>query len=1041
MAAAIWSGGKGRVGDHLAADDPQATDKRQPVGVQVLGKRGGVQHRPQGVVDQQVRPDLLGDQLGALGAQHLPGAALGRLQLRQRGLDLPPLGVQRGQLVGGCHGGVKDRGHQPVAVGAGAPARVGQGVLDHPHGDRVALAAVGARIQAREPRPVRKHLVDRQLGGGLAAAFDPPHQVRAGPGHLPPQLGADKQPVGQQQHPRPKPAPIAGQVACQRLLPAGVGTLDGVDDRVRARLHQPHHPHLRERAHPLPAAAFCPTQRLVGGAVGHVQAGPVHHQQPPPSIPRAPGRLGRQWPRGLREQHLERLGAQPLTRLGQRRGTRHVPVRPGAPAPPRLHCPAQPLHQAAHDLLVGRVAVQRQRQHEVDDHAGGQQPAALLGPASLLHDPIDQVGWERAGQRAKRDPVGDRRRRGQRGGCGGCHPVVSAPSRNDKERTLPRQSSKPDGIGARDLATRPAVADEAAQVRNGLAWWRGQLQRVASLTDAIPADLRAWALAEVRKTNDVGLLRLRDMAGEEWGNPVTIAVARQELDRLTRLRLTNHPEPSGPLLQLMLGSLAVEELNRRLALRLEAAIADPPTYLLAMLGPYPPSDAAQLTWTQAALDVEDFRLEYQITDAQQALGAADIAMPLDRRERFHALNRSLAEARIELDRAELGRMGGADSRGWRSYGAADPKPNRPAGRQEPDESLPRDVPAGLPGAGAVEPGADSRPDERLTQHLRGLAQVLPAWTRAAAARLPDDDLAACWQTAMAYSLGRDLGPPIELQFESKIELGSDGGSFRVHYDDPGRSTVATPAPLLEAAAMIEELDRRVEAKVQAAIADPPPHILRALGSWPHSPGASALWEVEAVEIEHYRLVTGTSNPTHPLGPPEPPGNSWRQCWRRALTQNLAQCGSTWMRYRHSVFGSAEERADVADIVASATDPWLSVRPGATMLAEHENLSTSTLRSRVVHAAALLAGSWPPVRGVGHRPQSLRRTRTLCATATSPARRRAAPAGAAWFGHHATCQGRPSGHQDDHRQARTDLGTPPRAARRHRPRDRPARAGP
>jgi len=484
---------------------------------------------------------------------------------------------------------------------------------------------------------------------------------------------------------------------------------------------------------------------------------------------------------------------------------------------------------------------------------------------------------------------------------------------------------------------------------------------VASLTDAIPADLRAWALAEVRKTNDVGLLRLRDMAGEEWGNPVTIAVARQELDRLTRLRLTDHPEPSGPLLQLMLGSLAVEEFNRRLARRLEAAIVDPPTYLLAMLGRYPPSDAAQLTWTQAALDVEDFRLEYQITDAQQALGAADIAMPLDQRERFHTLNRSLAQARIELDRAELRRTGSADSWGRRSSGAANSKPNQPADQQEPDEGLPRDVPARLPGAGTVEAGTDSRPDERLAEHLRGLAQVLPASTRAAAAGLLDEDLAARWQTAMAYSLDRDLGPPIELQFHTKIEVGPDGGSFRVRSHDPSLPTVAAPVPLLEAAAMIEELDRRVEAKVQAAIADPPAYILRALGSWPHDPGASALWEVEAVEIEQYRLVTGTSDPTHPLGPPEPPGNSWRQCWRRALTQNLAQCGSTWMRYRHSVFGSAEERADVADIVASATDPWLSVRPGATMLAEHENLSTSTLRSRVVHAAALLAGSWPPSR--------------------------------------------------------------------------------
>jgi hypothetical protein len=61
------------------------------------------------------------------------------------------------------------------------------------------------------------------------------------------------------------------------------------------------------------------------------------------------------------------------------------------------------------------MAVQRQRQHEVDDHAGGQQPAALLGPAGLPDDPIDQLGWEGAGQRAQRDPVGDRRWQGQLG--------------------------------------------------------------------------------------------------------------------------------------------------------------------------------------------------------------------------------------------------------------------------------------------------------------------------------------------------------------------------------------------------------------------------------------------------------------------------------------------------------------------------------------------------------------------------------------------------------------------------------------------------
>src|SRR6266511_3435893 len=61
----------------------------------------------------------------------------------------------------------------------------------------------------------------------------------------------------------------------------------------------------------------------------------------------------------------------PLAYLDQRGCARHVPPGPAAPAPPCLLRPAQPLHQAAHHFLVGRMAVQRQRQHEVDDHAGG----------------------------------------------------------------------------------------------------------------------------------------------------------------------------------------------------------------------------------------------------------------------------------------------------------------------------------------------------------------------------------------------------------------------------------------------------------------------------------------------------------------------------------------------------------------------------------------------------------------------------------------------------------------------------------------------
>jgi len=66
MAAVICSGGKGRLGDHLAADDPEGADERQPVGIQILGQAAVCSTAPQGVVDQKVRPDLLGDQLGLL---------------------------------------------------------------------------------------------------------------------------------------------------------------------------------------------------------------------------------------------------------------------------------------------------------------------------------------------------------------------------------------------------------------------------------------------------------------------------------------------------------------------------------------------------------------------------------------------------------------------------------------------------------------------------------------------------------------------------------------------------------------------------------------------------------------------------------------------------------------------------------------------------------------------------------------------------------------------------------------------------------------
>ncbi len=60
---------------------------------------GGFEHeRADGVVAAQVAPDLLGDELGCLGAQHGAWAALVGLELVERGLDLPALGVGAGEV-------------------------------------------------------------------------------------------------------------------------------------------------------------------------------------------------------------------------------------------------------------------------------------------------------------------------------------------------------------------------------------------------------------------------------------------------------------------------------------------------------------------------------------------------------------------------------------------------------------------------------------------------------------------------------------------------------------------------------------------------------------------------------------------------------------------------------------------------------------------------------------------------------------------------------------------------------------------------------
>jgi hypothetical protein len=68
VALASRRGGKRGLAGHLAPCDVQAAGKRQPVRVD-LGAQGGLVHEgADGVVDQQVRPDLLADPVGIAAA-------------------------------------------------------------------------------------------------------------------------------------------------------------------------------------------------------------------------------------------------------------------------------------------------------------------------------------------------------------------------------------------------------------------------------------------------------------------------------------------------------------------------------------------------------------------------------------------------------------------------------------------------------------------------------------------------------------------------------------------------------------------------------------------------------------------------------------------------------------------------------------------------------------------------------------------------------------------------------------------------------------
>jgi hypothetical protein len=99
-ARASREGGKCRLVGDVAADDSQGAGEGDPVGIMVRLLCGLVHQVPQGVVHQEKGEDLLFGPVMVLGAQDEAGTSKMGLDLVERALDLPSLGVQGGQRRG-----------------------------------------------------------------------------------------------------------------------------------------------------------------------------------------------------------------------------------------------------------------------------------------------------------------------------------------------------------------------------------------------------------------------------------------------------------------------------------------------------------------------------------------------------------------------------------------------------------------------------------------------------------------------------------------------------------------------------------------------------------------------------------------------------------------------------------------------------------------------------------------------------------------------------------------------------------------------------
>ena len=294
---------------------------------------------------------------------------------------------------------------------APSPVAGVHGVLDDPHGDRRPVG-LAARVQLGQVGAVGQHS-DR---GQPERRRGPPQDVRPGGQHVAGQGVGQEVPVGQHEHSR---AERAQQVAGQGLLADRVGAQRGPDQRPGPGLGRDQPADLGERPVPGRVGRAAEVLGILAG-VGQVAGRAVQRDHPQPTAEHPGHAVGADRAGDRLEQHPQRIGSQPGPRPSQRGDGRRAPppTRAGVDPAVRIEAPVeqlpstaaviQPVDQLAQHPRIAAVAApeQPQRQHEVDNQPGRQQPTPHLAGVGGLHHLIDQPRRERLRQRPHRHPVG-----------------------------------------------------------------------------------------------------------------------------------------------------------------------------------------------------------------------------------------------------------------------------------------------------------------------------------------------------------------------------------------------------------------------------------------------------------------------------------------------------------------------------------------------------------------------------------------------------------------------------------------------------------